>query len=60
MKAFRQRFIPNKIVVVRPASESEAREIIRVMPFLENQVPLENKATAYVCGNYVCKLQLFR
>ncbi len=54
--ALYQRFIPNKVVAFRPTEELEAQDIISLVPFLKNQVPLEGKTTAYVCENYVCKL----
>jgi uncharacterized protein YyaL (SSP411 family) len=56
IKAVYQRFMPNKVAVFYPADKQEAQKIQRLIPFLENLVPLENKATAYVCENYVCKL----
>ena len=51
-----QRFVPNKVVAFRPASEKEAQEIIHIAPFLKEQLPLNGRATAYICENYVCKL----
>ena len=51
-----QRFIPNKVVALRPTQGPEAQDIIGFVPFLKNQTPWEGKATAYVCENYVCKL----
>ena len=56
LKAVYQRFMPNKVLVFHPADTQEAQKIQKLIPFLENQIPLENKATAYVCENYVCKL----
>ncbi|MCQ9207160.1 MAG: thioredoxin domain-containing protein [Omnitrophica bacterium] len=47
-------FIPNKVVAFRPAMEEEAKEASSVIKFLYNQAPLNGKATAYVCKNYVC------
>ena len=56
IKAVYQRFMPNKILVFHPADKREATKIIKLIPFLENQIPLEHKATAYVCEKYTCKL----
>ncbi|MBI4430917.1 MAG: thioredoxin domain-containing protein [Candidatus Omnitrophica bacterium] len=50
------RFIPNKVVAFRPPSESAVRDIAELIPFIEDQRPLDGKATAYVCENYICKL----
>ena len=55
IEAIYQRFIPNKVIVFRPREESEAQEIISLIPFLKNQLPLEGKTTVYVCENYTCK-----
>jgi len=50
------RFIPNKVVILREASADDAKAIIAIAPFVENQLPLDGKATAYICENHVCKL----
>ncbi|MCA9398364.1 MAG: thioredoxin domain-containing protein, partial [Candidatus Omnitrophica bacterium] len=50
-----ERFIPNKVVILRPASDEAARDIISLVPFVENQKMLSGKTTAYVCENYNCK-----
>ncbi len=50
------KFIPNKVVIVRPTDQRQAQEIISLIPSLENQIPLEEKTTAYVCQNHVCQL----
>jgi len=50
-----KRFIPNKVVLFRPAAAQEAREIIPLAPFLEKQTAVNGQATAYVCENYVCR-----
>jgi len=52
--ALRSEFIPNKVVLFRPASE-QSPEISRLAKFTEHQSALQGKATAYVCLNYVCK-----
>ena len=56
LAALRQRFIPGKIVVLRPIDKKQAAEIIRLAPYTEFMVPKEGKATAYVCSDFVCKL----
>jgi len=50
------RFLPNKIVVLRPAKEDAVKEIADVIPFIRDEKPLDGQPTAYVCENFVCKL----
>jgi uncharacterized protein len=47
-------FIPNKVVAHRPPSGKEEK-IVKLIPFLKEQLPLDGKTTVYVCENYVCK-----
>lgn len=47
-------FIPNKVLVFRP--EGKDHEITKLAKYTEEQVPIEGKATAYVCQNYQCQL----
>ncbi|MDP3920608.1 MAG: thioredoxin domain-containing protein [Candidatus Omnitrophota bacterium] len=47
-------FLPNKVVVFHPAETEAAKAIQTLSPFVEMQVPINGKATAYVCKNYVC------
>ena len=47
-------FIPNKVLVFRP--EGEDPEITNLATYTKMQVPIEGKATAYVCQNYECQL----
>jgi uncharacterized protein len=47
-------FIPNKVLVFRP--EGEDSEITNLATYTKTQVPIEGKATAYVCQNYECQL----
>ena len=54
-RALRTRFIPNKVVVFRPASE-EVCEITNLAPYTKSHTALEKKATAFVCSNYSCQL----
>ncbi len=50
------RFLPNKIVVLRPTQEDAVKEIVDVVPFIRDEKPLDGQTTAYVCENFVCKL----
>lgn len=47
-------FVPNKVVLWYANTKLE--EIRKFAPFVENQKPLNNKPTAYVCQNHVCQL----
>ena len=49
------KFIPDKIVIFLP-SGTDLSEIMSIAPFTRNQLTVDNKATAYVCVNYNCKL----
>ena len=49
------KFIPNKIVIFLP-SGTDRSEIMSIAPFTRHQLTVDNKATAYICVNYNCKL----
>ena len=55
LKAIRNCFIPNKVLILRPA-EHQSPEIARTAKFTQNQISIDGKSTAYVCQNYNCKL----
>jgi uncharacterized protein len=54
LKALGQRFVPNKIVLMRPP-HSEEPEISKIAEFTKYQKSVNDKATAYVCLKYACK-----
>jgi uncharacterized protein YyaL (SSP411 family) len=54
LQALGQRFVPNKIVLMRPL-DSEDPEISKIAEFTKYQKALNDKATAYVCLKYACK-----
>jgi uncharacterized protein YyaL (SSP411 family) len=56
-KALRTRFLPNKVVLLKP-SEQKSPEIAQLAEFTRNQSSIEGKATAYVCMDYDCKLPI--
>ena len=53
--AIRGRFIPNKIIILRP-TEQESPEIDNIAPFIRNHSSINGQATAYICSNYDCRL----
>jgi len=55
LKALRTRFLPNKILLLRP-TEEESPDIIRLAEYTRHQSSIDGKATAYVCLNYSCKV----
>lgn len=55
IKALRTKFIPNKVVLFRP-TDIESPDIIHIAEFTKYHSSVDNKATAYVCRNYQCKL----
>ncbi len=53
--ALRKAFVPNKVVIFRPAGE-EAPDITSLAGFTKDLAYLNNKATAYVCRAFRCEL----
>ncbi len=51
-----ERFLPNKVSALRPASGPIAEQIVKISPFLKEQLPLKGQSTVYVCKQYVCDL----
>ena len=54
IKSLRSRFIPNKVVLLRP-TEQPNPAITKLAKFTEYQLSRNNRPTAYVCINYSCK-----
>lgn len=55
LRAVYDRFLPRAVLAIQPANET-AQEIEALIPFIKAQRPLQGKATAYVCKNYICNL----
>ena len=53
--ALMRRFIPSKVVLLRPTDE-DSPEITRLAEFTKYLSSTDGKATAYVCRNYSCEL----
>lgn len=53
LSAIRSRFIPNKVVLLRP-TENETPAIVKMAPYTKDQTTQHGKATAYVCEKFVC------
>ncbi|MHC4616867.1 MAG: thioredoxin domain-containing protein [Planctomycetota bacterium] len=54
VKIVRSRFLPRAVVLVH-ASGKAGEAIEQQVPFAKSQVAIGDKATAYVCENYVCR-----
>jgi hypothetical protein len=50
LRVVREGYRPNQVVAVGPAEERPP------VPLLANRVPLNGRATAFVCENFVCRL----
>ncbi len=50
-----KRFIPNKVVILRPA-EDKKHLINEIAPFVRHYEMMNDKATVFVCVNYACAL----
>jgi hypothetical protein len=50
------RFLPNKVMALRPVADEAAKQITRLAPFLERQRPIGGGPTVYVCEDHSCEL----
>lgn len=55
LEALRQNYLPNKVVIFKPIGQ-EFPDIARIASFVKDNLPLDGKATAYVCRNHACEL----
>jgi uncharacterized protein YyaL (SSP411 family) len=55
MLALSSSFLPDKVVIFRPAGERMPK-IAEIAPFVRNQTDIDGRTTAYVCRNYTCNL----
>ncbi|MHC4191965.1 MAG: thioredoxin domain-containing protein [Planctomycetota bacterium] len=54
LKLVYDRFLPNAVVLFHDHGEAGSA-IEQIVPFIKSQISIDDKATAYVCENYVCK-----
>jgi len=52
IRALRFRYLPAKVVIFRPVEKPDG--IVEIADFTKYQIPIDGKATAYVCVNYAC------
>ncbi len=57
LKTLRERFIPNKIVLLRGSNE-QSQQITQLAPYTKYYDSLKGKATVHVCINQNCKLPI--
>jgi uncharacterized protein YyaL (SSP411 family) len=55
LNTVRAEFIPNKVVIFRPANE-KSPEIDGVAPFVTNYQSIQGLTAAYICRNFNCSL----
>lgn len=53
LKTLHNEYAPSKTIILRPDEEAEPY-ITRIAPFTRDQMPIDGKATAYVCRDYKC------
>lgn len=54
IRAIRQQYLPNAVVLLRSPDDAAASEIAGIAPFTKHLHPLEDRATAYICRNFTC------
>jgi uncharacterized protein YyaL (SSP411 family) len=56
LSALQKTFLPEKVVLLRPADQKAASQIIALAPFTRSMTAKNGKATAYVCRGFACNL----
>jgi uncharacterized protein YyaL (SSP411 family) len=54
LRLVHSKFLPNTVILFHKTGEAD-EDIEKIVPFVQGQVAIDGKATAYVCQNYVCK-----
>ena len=54
INAIRRRFLPNKVVLLRPEGAG-AKRLALLSPFVQAMVSANNQPTVYVCEQYACQ-----
>ena len=60
LAALRKPFLPEKVVLFRPADHDAATEVTRLAPYTQPMSAINGQATAYVCQDFACKLPTTR
>jgi hypothetical protein len=56
LTALRKPYLPNKVVLFRPANHEAAAEVTAIAPFTLPMAAKNGQTTAYVCQEFACKL----
>lgn len=54
LRLVRSKFLPNAVILLHEQG-NEGMAMEQIIPFIRNQTAIDDKATAYVCVNYVCE-----
>ena len=54
LRFVQRRYLPNTVVLFHPTGKA-GEAIEKIAPFVKCQTAIDNKPTAYVCQNHVCK-----
>ncbi|GAB7056049.1 MULTISPECIES: thioredoxin domain-containing protein [unclassified Paenibacillus] len=55
IREVRQSFLPNALTILRTSDPAVAEETGRLIPLVQDKLPLGGRATVYVCENYACQ-----
>jgi uncharacterized protein YyaL (SSP411 family) len=55
LRVVHERYIPNKFLILADSGAGQ-KQIARWLPFVEFMRPKDDKATAYICEDYVCRM----
>jgi uncharacterized protein YyaL (SSP411 family) len=53
IKTIRHTYLPNSIVLMH-TDEAGKKVLEQIAPYIKDQTPINGKAAAYICNNYVC------
>jgi uncharacterized protein YyaL (SSP411 family) len=54
LRLVHERYIPNKFLILADGGAGQ-KQIVQWLRFVESMRPRDNKATAYICEDYVCR-----
>ncbi|WP_341349008.1 hypothetical protein [Fervidicella metallireducens] len=54
LKIINEEFLPNKVMVLKPIDEEEAKRVHKLAEYTLTQNLINDKTTVYVCKNFVC------